>query len=110
MERKRTKYKEEVDPNVLQLTELEALRWGKMDAEMRNVLQGIRLEDLEIESLTRTYVIQKQTREAMKLKLLAEVERRKKEYEAFTKQLAEKYHVDLARMAIDPETGVIRVM
>ena len=107
---KRTKKEPEAvsDPNVLKLTEVEALRWGKMDAEMRNTLQGARLEELELELLARNYVQQKQAKEALRQRLLLEIEQRKKEYTEFTATLAEKYKINPEKMAIDPDTGVIR--
>jgi len=106
--RKTKKVVPAADPTVMQLTEVESLRWGKLDAEIRNLLQGARLEELEIEALNRLYVAQKQTRETMKQSYLRDVERLKKEYVEFTQRLAEKYHVDPKKMTIDPDTGVIR--
>ena len=92
----------------MMLTETEALRWGKMDAEMRNDLQALRLENYEIETLNRNYVQQKQAHELMKKQLLDSVEARKRQYQELTKTLAEKYKVDPQKMAIDPDTGSIR--
>ena len=90
------------------LTEAEALRWGKMDAEMRNDLQGLRLADFETEVLQREYVQKRATYDALKKQLSASIELKKQEYQKFTLSLAEKYKVDPKKMAIDPDTGSIR--
>lgn len=90
------------------LTEAESLRWGKMDAEMRNDLQGMRLADFEIEVLQREYVQKRVTYEALKKQLTASIELKKQEYQKLTLSLAEKYKVDPKKMAIDPDTGSIR--
>jgi len=90
------------------LTEVEALRWGKMDSDMRNDLQALRLVDYELDLLTRNYLEQKLVQETMKKRLIASIESRRIEYQELTKSLAEKYKVDLKRMVIDPDTGSIR--
>jgi phosphopantetheine adenylyltransferase len=100
---------EEATDRVNKLTEVEALRFGKLDAEMRNHIQGMRIASLEIDSLqreAREKVAQLEERKAQIKRALMDV---RPEYDSFIKKLAKKYGVpDPDRVLIDPDTGIIR--
>lgn len=97
--------------SVLKLNEVEALRFGKLDAEMRNALQGIRLIVLEMEKLQRETQDKLRTYEGNKKLMKERLEGIRPEYEEFVAALAEKYGVDdPSRMSIDPDTGIVRYL
>ena len=93
---------------VLRLTELEASRWGRLDAEMRNALQGLRLADLEVEQAKRQFVEFRSIKELEKGRLQGMIEKIRPEYKQLVDELGEKYGIDPTKMAIDPDTRVIR--
>jgi hypothetical protein len=97
------------------LSEVDAEKWGRMDAEIRNALQGQRIKNLEIElaefkeKQRREEYTRSQLSKQAEIKVLQnQVESLKKNYEEFTTQLAEKYDVNKEKMTIDPDTGLIR--
>jgi uncharacterized protein (DUF111 family) len=98
----------EASDKVVKLEEKEALRFGKIDAEMRNNLQGMRLCDFEIESLKRSYQEKIAQHTAIKAKHQQEVNRLKPEYDDFLNQLSKKYGIPAKAMVIDPDTGTVR--
>jgi len=100
---------EVADENVVKLSERDALRFGKVDAEVRNAIQGQKLIDYEIN------VVQQNVRQK-----IAELQQRKAElinvvreyqgsYQAIVQEIAETYGIhDPAKMAIDPDAGIVR--
>jgi DNA repair ATPase RecN len=105
------KHAEKNDPveQAVKMSELEALKFGKMDAEMRNCLQGIQLADYEVNRI-RIEAQQKMEQQQMqRSKLTSQLERLKAEYVPFVKELAKKYDMpDPEKMAIDPDSRIIR--
>lgn len=111
---------------VMKLDELEANRWGRIDAEIRNAIQGQRIKDLEMrvseleellrrqkveaeeQKLREVYERKRTDRTIMKQKLVSEVSNLRKEYEELTESIAKKYKIDKNKMSIDPNTGTIR--
>jgi len=94
---------------VRHLTELEALQFGKLDAEMRNRIQGVKIADLELEKFDRTCQEQRVHLLAQKQALTLEINTSKPKYEAFIRRLAKKYRIqDPDKMTIDPDVGVIK--
>jgi len=91
------------------LTEVEALRFGKLDAEMRNALQGLRLADADTELTKREYASKVAGLQEHKQQLVAKLASLRATYEPFVSKLAEKYGMkDPKSMSVDPDTGVIR--
>jgi hypothetical protein len=93
---------------VQKLTELEALKWAKLDTEMRNALQGIRLADMEVVEAKRAFLDLRNVKELEKQKLQAMVAKIRPEYEQLVDELGKKYGIEPKSMAIDPDTRVIR--
>ena len=97
------------DEGTIKLTEIEALRFGKMDAEMRNILQGIQLVTLEAEKVQREAQDKLRTLEGNKRQLKDKLQSIKPGYTEFVTELAEKYGVeDPSKMSLDPDTGTVR--
>jgi hypothetical protein len=94
--------------SVMRLTEIEALKFNRIDVEIRNSLQGQRLADFEIDKAERDAQDLKRLKMLEKARLQAIVERMKPEYEALVKSIAEKFNLDPTTMTIDPDTRVIR--
>ena len=104
----KTKRAKESDP-VRHLTELEALQFSKLDTEMRNRLQGLRIADLELERFERAHQDQRISMLAHKQQLTNEISAAKPEYEVFIRKLARKYRIqDPDKMTIDPDVGIIK--
>jgi len=93
---------------VTRLSELEALKFNRIDVEIRNSLQGQRLADFEIEKTDRDAQEIKRLKMLEKARLQALVERLKPEYETLVLDIAKKYNIDPKTMTIDPDTRVIR--
>lgn len=94
---------------VVKMKEVEALRFGKMDAEIRNAVQGIKLLDYEVENEKIRYRAALQSMLSRRAQLEARLEALKGEYDPLIADLAASYGIDDAsRMTIDPDSGTIR--
>jgi hypothetical protein len=105
------KHAEKNDPveQAVKLSELEALKFGKMDAEMRNCLQGIQLADYEINRIRVEAQQKMEQQQIQRSKLNDQLGRLKAEYVPFVKELAAKYKMpDADKMSIDPDSRIIR--
>jgi hypothetical protein len=99
----------DLDSLVTRVTDEEALRFGKMDAEIRNYLQGIRLVDYEFQDNERAYETKKATLFTNRQQLEYRMGVLRQQYEEMVKGLAKKYRIpDPTQMSIDPDTGIIR--
>lgn len=98
------------------VSEMDALRFGKLDAEMRNHLGGMRIADLELERLDRQmdkaktdYVNTKTQLVSQKRALQGLVDQLKPEYDSLVNRIAEEHGIESPKsMSIDPETRVVR--
>jgi hypothetical protein len=89
--------------------ELAILRWARMDAEIRNALQGIKLTELEMSDAHRKYLDLKLTKEMERRALLSKADAMKEEYAALVQEIATKHGIqDPTKMSIDPDTGTVR--
>ena len=94
---------------VLRMTETEALRFGKLDAEIRNNLQGIQLAALQSSALTRDYQDKKASLAHLQAAHQKEVDRLRPMLTDLVKELAEKYGIpDPSRLVVDPDNGTLR--
>lgn len=100
--------KNDAPESVVRLTEVEALRWGKADAELRNMQQGIQINKFEIERVTRE--ANQRIAELNQLIAVAEAEilAKKPAYLALVNEFAAKYGIPADKMTIDPDTRRIR--
>jgi len=91
------------------VSELEALRFAKIDTEARNDNQALQLLDYKMAAV-RQRAEQELSQLAMqKRQLQAAIDARKPAYEQLVRELAAKYGIDdPTKMTIDPETCVIR--
>jgi hypothetical protein len=94
--------------SVVKLSELESLRFAALDTEIRNYMQGIQIEELNINKEAVEYQNRRKQREHAKERLLAEVKAKKAQYKEMVTALAGKFNMDPKHCAIDPETGIIR--
>lgn len=97
-------------PNiVLKCSELEALRFAKIDTEARNDNQALQILDFRIRETRSRAELELAQLTTQKHQLQAAIEARKPVYLALVKELAEKYGIeDPSKMTIDTDTGVIR--
>ena len=97
-------------PNVVvKVTELEALRFARVDTETRNDSQAIQLIDYKIAEVRKRAELDLNQLSMQKRQLALAIEARKPAYQELIKTLAEKYGIeDTSKMTIDPDTGVIR--
>lgn len=80
------------------LKKIEALAFGKLDAELRNAIQGIQIIDFKIKDLER---------EKINLKKL--IEQKNKQYQELISILALKYKVkNKDNLVIDPDSYIIK--
>jgi hypothetical protein len=103
-------YEDNDGPNkVLRLTEMEALKFGKMDAEIRNCLQGIQLSEYEMNRIRMDSQMKLEAQIQIRTKLSDRLSGLRREYEPFVRDLAQTYGIqDPNKMSIDPDTGIIR--
>lgn len=123
--------------DVLKLTLEEAEKWGRLDAEIRNALQGHRIKALEIQvaslveekrqkAAAEQETQRRQAYEAREREfgerlqstlqkyqdeikgLGRRINQLRADYEAYTKELANKYKLDVTKIVIDPDVGTIR--
>jgi hypothetical protein len=92
---------------VVKMSDIERLSVGKVDAELANLLQAIRIHDLEGEKLAREHAASMQTRAAHRAQLIAAFEAKKREHEQTVKDVAQRYDLDPSQFTYDPESGVL---
>ena len=90
------------------MTETEALRFGKLDSDIRFYLLTSRVVDLEIDILNRNYLAKKTELENSRQLAKKTVDGLQPQYTATIKELAEKYKLDPQKMVIDPDSRIIR--
>lgn len=94
---------------VVKTTELEALRWAKLDTEFRNDRQAIQIFDFKCKEIKDKAEQEIAGLVNQRAQLEAAITARKPEYQELVKSLAKRYGIkDPARMTIDPDTQVIR--
>lgn len=97
------------DDKVVKLSERDALRFGKVDAEVRNAIQGQRLIDYQITELQQKAEAKIKELQGQKARLIAMVESHEQDYKALIEELAKTYGIpDHKKMAIDPDNGTVR--
>jgi hypothetical protein len=97
------------DPKVVKLSEQDALRFGKIDAEVRNAIQGQRLIDYEIVEFQQNAKNKLRELNVRKAQLVALSKSLEGEYKQVVMGIADKYGIgDPTQMAIDPDVGTVR--
>jgi hypothetical protein len=86
------------------LSEMEALRFGKQDAELRNIITAIRGCDLELKILEHEYAVGRSKIASNKLRLEQLLAQKRPMYQQLTKKIADRFDVDITKMSIDPDT------
>lgn len=94
---------------VNKLSELDAAKYGKLDAEIRVCLQGMRLADYDVEQIRNTANAQIATQMAHKAKLQIQVNNLKNEYDPLVARIAKQFGIkDPKQMTIDTDSGIVR--
>ena len=102
-------YPKAAHESVVRINETEALRFGKLDAEMRNHIQGIKIIELEHADMKRDFNDRLRSKSDEKVALTRAIESVRPEYEELVKTLAKKYKIpDHKKMSIDPDSRAIR--
>lgn len=103
----------------IKMTDLEALRLGKLDAEVERIRSSIVAVDQaltisefqireQIKALEATLTTYKERKAGEKLGLIASFNAKLSDYKAEVALIVEKYDLDADHFAYDPDTGVIR--
>lgn len=93
---------------VMQTSELYALRFGKLDAEMNNDRQSLHIVDLEYKNARDKYELDQSERVEQRKQLTSALEVKNIEYKAVVTQIAKELGLDPNQMSIDPDTCVVR--
>lgn len=93
---------------VVKVTEVECLKFLKVDTELRNAIQGVRIKELEINNFKQEYEIQssKMRHELMLLKDNMSIYL--KNNKEFVLYLSKKYGIISEDIVIDTDTRIIR--
>lgn len=98
-----------VHDKVQTLDKMDSLEFGKLDAEMRNALQGIKLADYEIQDVRAKANERITFLELNKQKLQASIGKMTPEYGALLKRIAKKHGIDDPQhLVLDPDSGIVR--
>ena len=103
----------------MRATELEAEQWARLDAEIRNAMQGVGIAqrdetiarqqfEVELAQLKANHRVMLQRLQGDKERLLAEAGSIQPRYNALTQKIADRFGLDPKQMSIDPETCVVR--
>ena len=94
---------------VEKVTEVEALRFAKLDTEARNDNQAMEILTFKMAAVRQRAEQELGNLQMQKHQLQAAIDARKPLYQSMVEELAEKYGIDdPSQMTIDPETGVVR--
>lgn len=95
--------------SVVKLSEMDSLRFGKLDAEVRNAMQGIRIATLEIDQANTLHAARLGSLETHRAQLKSHLETLRPQYDALVREIATKHGIDDPKhMVVDPETGTVR--
>lgn len=95
--------------SVEKVTELEALRFAKLDTEARNDNQALEILNFKMAAVRQRAELELSQLQMQKRQLQASMDARKAPYESMVLDLAERYGIkNPSQMTIDPETCVIR--
>lgn len=103
----------ETDPvfaedHVLKLTEPELHKFNALRLKVENLLQSIRVNQLELDKLQREFRDAQYNKEQFIKQLQGEAENRNVEYLDFVRSLAKKYKLHPDHMGVEDDTGVLR--
>ena len=102
---------EEFNPmdEVKRLSTIESLTFGKLDAEIRNALQGVQLSNYKKQDARLEYEAKLRREDEQIAALNNSIKRLRVEYEALLDEIIKKYDIrDKTKMTIDPDTGIIQ--
>ena len=95
--------------SVVKTTEVEALRFAKLDGELRNDRQALQIFDFKMADIKAKAEKEISDLAHQRRQVSEAITARKPEYQQLVKSLAEKYGIeDSSKMTIDPDTCVIR--
>lgn len=97
------------EEGVIRLDNVDALRFGKIDAELRNAVQGQTIIDFKMSELNTMHKQRIKELQANREHLCALVAASKGQYLELVDKLAKKYGIDdPSQMTIDPDNGIVR--
>lgn len=97
------------EEGVSRLDRVDALRFGKIDAELRNAAQGQQLIDYKLAELQNVYRQKVEELKGQREHLGTLIESQREEYKHVVTALAKKYGIDdPGKMTIDPDNGIVR--
>jgi hypothetical protein len=100
---------ENPESGVTRLERIDALKFGKIDAELRNAVQGKQIADFKIAELQQVYQQRVKELKAEREQLGRIIESQRADYLELVKSLADKYGIDdVKQMTIDPDNGIVR--
>lgn len=105
------KIQEPVDvfDHIARMTEVECLKFGKLDAEIRNAMQGMQISAYRKQDFKREFEAKCRQEDEKIAALNAIVQRLRPEYDSLIDELARKFDIkDKTKMSIDPDTGIVR--
>ena len=102
------KKRKEPKDDATRVTELEAVTFARLDSDIRFHIVSTRNADLELDILYRNYLAKKAEYENNRAISQQQLNVLKPQYVEFSKELAERYHVNPAKMVIDPDSRIIR--
>lgn len=107
---KKSKKPQHVDvlDKVQRVEEIEALRFAKLDTEIRNTMQGLQLLDFELEKEKREFELRIRAFNERKKNLDAAMATLRPQYKDVIDAIAEKYCIAPENIIIDPDSLIIR--
>jgi hypothetical protein len=89
-------------------SELRAARWGSLDLELRNAVQGIALLKKDMTIAQQQYDQAQRLRQAKIEELQTRHDQTRQHYEHLTAEIAADVGLEGKAITIDPDTGVVR--
>jgi hypothetical protein len=96
------------EDHVQKLTEAELDKFNLLRLKVEGVLQAIRVNELELDKLSREFRDAQHNKEQFIRQLRGQVEPLNNVYLDYIRELAKKYKLDPQKLGIDDETGVLR--
>jgi len=94
---------------IMKMTEIESLKFGKIDAEIRNAALSIQISNFHKQFLKTEFEMKSKEEDEKIASFNALIRKLKPEYDRLIKELATKYNIsDVSKMSIDPDTKIIR--
>lgn len=110
MKQNKNKKKAEIAiDNVQKITEIESLKFGKLDAEIRNAIQSIQIANYKKQEYRLEYEAKCNKEDLNIIEINNILRQLRPQYEALIAELIKKYNIkDKDKLSIDPDTRIIQ--